>query len=334
MAPTLRRVRQSLASMTKPEGQETIAIVDDDNSIRNLVRFLAKRAGYKLLECTTGSEAREKLPGADWDLAILDRRLPDMDGVVLADELKRDPELRNRFVIMLTGEADQDDKIEGLDQGADDYITKPFHHPELMARIRAGLRIAALQNDLIQANRRLEQLSITDGLTGLYNHRHFQDELARHFSEMARYERPVSLALIDLDFFKKVNDTYGHAVGDEVLKTVARLFSTSVRSTDLVARYGGEEFAVIMPETELNDALVVAEQIRALVEETPIETDQGELRATVSIGVSSAPHPDITTPKELIEDADSSLYGAKEGGRNQVKAERRKREREFPPRRK
>ncbi len=318
--------------MSEQKRQQTIAIVDDDRAIRNLVKLFLKRAGYEVMEFTNGGDARQELPTAHWDLAILDRRLPDMDGVVLANELKTDPDLRNRFVIMLTGEADQQDKIEGLDLGADDYITKPFHAPELMARIRAGLRIVALQNELIAANRRLERLSITDGLTELFNHRFFQDELARHFSESARYERPLSLALIDLDFFKKINDTYGHAVGDQVLKTVARIFAESIRDSDLAARYGGEEFAVIMPETEMKDALTFAEKIRALVEQTPVVTDQGEVRATVSIGVSSAPHPDIATPKGLIEDADDSLYRAKEGGRNRVMAERRKRERQFPPR--
>ncbi len=318
--------------MTETREDQTIAIVDDDRAIRNLVKLFLKRAGYRVLEFTTGEEARNRLPDAQWDLAILDRRLPDMDGIDLANELKTDPALRNRYVIMLTGEADQRDKIEGLDLGADDYITKPFHAPELMARIRAGLRIVSLQNDLIAANRRLERLSITDGLTDLFNHRHFQDELARHFSESARYDRPLSLALIDLDFFKKVNDTYGHAVGDQVLKTVSRIFLESIRSTDLAARYGGEEFAVVMPETEMEAALSFAEKIRSLVEETSVETDQGSIRVTVSIGISSAPHPDIATPKALIEDADGCLYRAKEGGRNQVRAERRKREREFPPR--
>ncbi len=318
--------------MTEQKQQQTIAIVDDDRAIRNLVKLFLKRAGYRVHEFTNGGDARAHLHTLQWDLAILDRRLPDMDGVDLAAELKSDPDLRNRYVIMLTGEADQRDKIEGLDLGADDYITKPFHAPELMARIRAGLRIVSLQNDLIAANRRLERLSITDGLTELFNHRFFQDELARHFSESARYDRPVSLALIDLDFFKKINDTYGHAVGDQVLKTVARIFSESIRSTDVAARYGGEEFAVIMPETEMTDALTFAEKIRALVEQTPVVVDQGEVRATVSIGVSSAPHPDITTPKDLIEDADDSLYRAKEEGRNRVMAERRKRERQFPPR--
>jgi diguanylate cyclase (GGDEF)-like protein len=318
--------------MTEPKPGQTIAIVDDDRAIRNLVKMFLKREGYRVIEYATGEEARARLHKTQWDLAILDRRLPDLDGVELANELKNDPTLRTRYVIMLTGEADQRDKIEGLDQGADDYITKPFHGGELMARIRAGLRIVSLQNDLIAANRRLERLSITDGLTELYNHRHFQDELARHFSESVRYGRPLSLALIDLDFFKKINDTYGHAVGDVVLKTVAHLFTDSIRKTDLAARYGGEEFAVIMPETEMQDALSFAEKIRALVENTTVETDQGTVRATVSIGVASIPHPDINTPKELIEDADDCLYRAKEGGRNQVMAERRKRDRQFPPR--
>ncbi|HVR44933.1 MAG TPA: diguanylate cyclase, partial [Thermoanaerobaculia bacterium] len=261
----------------------------------------------------------------------LDRRLPDMDGVVLANELKGNGSLRNRYVIMLTGEDETADKIEGLDLGADDYMTKPFHMPELMARIRAGLRIVALQNELIEANRRLARLSITDGLTQLYNHRHFQDELAKHFSESERYSRPLSLALIDIDFFKKVNDTWGHAAGDAVLKVVAGLFTDSIRHTDLAARYGGEEFGILMPETDMTHALEFAEQIRQLIERTPIETEQATIRVTVSIGLSSVPHPGIHSPMDLIEDADGSLYRAKEGGRNQVQAERRKERAPFPP---
>jgi diguanylate cyclase (GGDEF)-like protein len=246
----------------------TIAIVDDDAAIRRLVRLFLKRAGYDTLECTTGGEAREQLGDAEWDLAILDRRLPDLDGVVLAHELKSNQNLRARYIIMLTGEDEQEDKIEGLELGADDYITKPFQYPELLARIRAGKRIVDLQTELIEANKRLELLSITDGLTKLYNHRYFQDELARAFDESQRYQRPLSLAIIDIDFFKKVNDTYGHAVGDEVLRHVSALFRDSIRSTDLAARYGGEEFAVMMPETELDDAIAFAEKIRQLTVES------------------------------------------------------------------
>jgi two-component system, cell cycle response regulator len=225
---------------------------------------------------------------------------------------------------MLTGEDEQEDKVEGLELGADDYITKPFQYPELLARIRAGKRIVDLQKELLETNKRLELLSITDGLTKLHNHRHFQDELNRAFEESARYERPLSMAMVDIDFFKKVNDTYGHAVGDEVLQFVSKLFRESIRATDLAARYGGEEFAVMMPETELADAVTFAEKIRTLVEATAIPTQAGPVSVTVSVGVASVPHSRIHTPRELVVAADKALYRAKKNGRNQVQSEARK----------
>jgi two-component system cell cycle response regulator len=302
----------------------TIAVVDDDAAIRRLVKLYLKRAGFNTLECTTGEEARAALTTQPWDLAILDRRLPDMDGVVLAQELKANNDFRTRYIIMLTGEDEQADKVEGLELGADDYITKPFQYPELLARIRAGKRIVDLQQELVETNKRLELLSITDGLTKLHNHRHFQDELARAFEESQRYQRPLSLAMIDIDFFKKFNDTYGHAIGDEVLKRSAELYRSSVRSTDLVARYGGEEFAVMMPETSLDDGVAFAEKIRNLVESTPFETQAGALSVTVSLGVASVPQSRIRSAKELIVAADKALYRAKKNGRNQVQAERRR----------
>jgi len=302
----------------------TIAVVDDDAAIRRLVRLFLRRAGFEVLECTTGEEARVLLQTQQWDLAILDRRLPDLDGVVLAQELKANPDFRTKYLIMLTGEDEQADKVEGLELGADDYITKPFQYPELLARIRAGKRIVDLQNELLETNKRLALLSITDGLTQLHNHRYFQDELARAFEESQRYQRPLSLAMIDIDFFKKFNDTYGHAVGDDVLKGVAHLYRTSVRSTDLVARYGGEEFAVMMPETALDDGIAFAEKIRSIVESTAMPTQAGQLGVTVSIGVASVPHSRVKTAKELIVAADKALYRAKRNGRNQVQAERRR----------
>ena len=301
-----------------------VAVVDDDGAIRRLMKLYLTRAGYSNVEFATGEDARRQLPVVPWDLAILDRRLPDMDGVELCREIKSNPEFKTRYVIMLTGETDQEDKVQGFDLGADDYITKPFQPAELLARIRAAKRIVDLQKELLESNKRLEMLSITDGLTQLFNHRYFQDELARAFEESQRYGRPLSLAIVDLDFFKKVNDSYGHAVGDEVLKAVSSLFRESIRSTDLAARYGGEEFAVMMPETELADACVFAEKIRALVEESPIATPAGPINATVSIGVSTVPHTSIHAAKELVVAADKALYRAKRNGRNQVQAEKRR----------
>src|SRR5436189_1835526 len=211
-----------------PDKTFRVAVVDDDRAIRKLVHLYLTRAGYDVTEYATGKQARSQLVQRPWDLAILDRRLPDMDGVVLCHQLTANPELSGRYIIMLTGEDEAEDKILGLDLGADDYITKPFQPAELLARIRAAKRIVDLQKELMETNKRLELLSITDGLTKLYNHRHFQDELARAFEESARYERPLSLAIVDLDFFKKINDTYGHAVGDEVLKAVSRMFQDSI----------------------------------------------------------------------------------------------------------
>jgi two-component system cell cycle response regulator len=309
--------------VAEDQGKFLIAIVDDDAAIRRLVRLFLTRSGYGIAEYCAGEEARQQLHTTPWDLAILDRRLPDMDGAALCHELKSDPELRNRYIIMLTGEADQADKVEGLDLGADDYITKPFQPAELLARIRAAKRIVDLQKELMESNKRLERLSITDGLTKLYNHRYFQDELARHFEESQRYQRPLSLAIIDIDFFKKINDTYGHAVGDEVLKAVSKIFQQSIRATDLAARYGGEEFTVMMPETELQDALTFAEKIRAIVESAAFPTSAGPVIATVSVGVAAVPHTRIHAAKEMIVAADKALYRAKKNGRNQVQAEKR-----------
>ncbi len=298
-----------------------VAIVDDDPAIRRLVSLFLKRSGYETVEFGMGEEAKEQLPKIAWDLAILDRRLPDMDGVELCRQLKSEPELRNRYLIMLTGEDEQEDKVQGLDLGADDYITKPFQYPELMARIRAAKRIVDLQKELLESNRRLELLSITDGLTKLHNHRHLQDELSRAFEESARYQRPLSFVIVDLDFFKKVNDTYGHAVGDEVLKAISKIFQEAIRSTDLAARYGGEEFALMLPETILDDALIFAEQIRRAIELTPVSTQSGPISATVSIGVATVPNARIHSAKELIVAADKALYRAKKNGRNQVQAD-------------
>ena len=193
-----------------------------------------------------------------------------------------------------------------------------------MARIRAAKRIIDLQKELLESNRRLELLSITDGLTKLHNHRHFQDELARAFEESQRYHRPLSLVMADLDFFKKINDTHGHAVGDEVLKAVSSIFQQSIRSTDLAARYGGEEFALMLPETNLDDAVAFAEKLRSIVESSPINTQAGPLSLTISLGVASVPHSLVHSAKDLVVTSDKALYRAKRNGRNRVCAERRR----------
>jgi diguanylate cyclase (GGDEF)-like protein len=217
------------------------------------------------------------------------------------------------------GEDEQEDKVQGLDLGADDYITKPFQYPELLARIRAAKRIVDLQKELRETNKRLELLSITDGLTKLYNHRHFQDELARAFEESARYERPLSLAIIDLDFFKKVNDTHGHPAGDAVLRTIGEVLGSGVRQIDLAARYGGEEFVVLVPESDLKGATQLAKRLRLAVSKARTELPDGRLlKVTASFGVAAK--GDLQSAEQLVAAADEVLYEAKRAGKNRVVA--------------
>ncbi len=310
--------------MTADISPFVVAIIDDDATIRRLVRLFLMRSGFDVLEAASGEEGRKLLEELPWDLAILDRKLPDVDGLQLCQEVKADPRFRSRYIVMLTGEDEQHQKVEGLDLGADDYMTKPFQPAELLARVRAGKRIVDLQSRLMATNRRLEMLSITDGLTQVFNHRHFREEFDRTFLEAIRYERPLSLAMIDIDFFKKVNDTWGHATGDQVLRDVSATLALSVRTSDMVARYGGEEFAVMMPETSLSDASQAAEKIRKLVEEREISGPTGMIPVTVSIGVANFPHTQFGRGRELIEAADRALYRAKKRGRNQVNCERRR----------
>lgn len=219
---------------------------------------------------------------------------------------------------MLTGESTKEAKLAGFGCGADDYVTKPFQLEELVARVRAGWRIVELQKALLASNRQLEELTRTDPLTGLRNRRSFDQELVNRFAHALRYGRPLAMAMIDIDHFKRVNDECGHQTGDEVLRQVGSVLRRCTRQTDLAARYGGEEFAVILPETTLFDALQFAEKIRASVAVAAITP-----RVTVSIGLAAMPHTSFAHAQEFLAAADEALYRAKENGRNRVEFERR-----------
>ena len=292
-----------------------VLIEDDPNLSVMLVRHL-ERQGWSVRAAGSLAGAREVFRTTDWDLALLDRRLPDGDGIELCAELRAGAP--HGYILMLTGESSDEAKLEGFQRGADDYVTKPFQLDELMARIRAGLRIVELQKALIASNRQLENLSLTDGLTNLRNRRAFDDEIAMRFEEVRRYQRPLSVAVIDVDHFKSVNDDYGHETGDGVLRTLAGVIERATRATDFVARYGGEEFAVILPETQLEDAILVADKLRGAV------VIAGLHNTTISIGVAGVPHTEMTSAAELVHAADQALYRAKKNGRNRVEAERRK----------
>ena len=295
-----------------------IILVEDDAHVSHLISRQLTRAGYAVQDAGTVGEARELVGDCEWDLAILDRNLPDGDGLDLCRELRT--ACPHGYIVMVTGENSAEAKLEGFAHGADDYVTKPFVIDELLARIRAGVRIVHLQKALMDSNRRLEELSLTDSLTGLRNRRAFDDRLDEAFEHAKRYERPLSLVVLDVDLFKQINDAHGHDMGDAVLRGVAHLVASCSRATDFVARIGGEEFAIILPETPLFEAMQFAEKIRARIATTPV----AGLDVTVSLGVANAMHSKVRNTAELFHAADQALYRAKANGRNRTEMERRK----------
>jgi two-component system cell cycle response regulator len=299
-----------------------IILVEDDENISHLLAFQLQRAGYAVRQASTIAAARELFRDGAWDLAILDRGLPDGDGIDLCGELRASSQ--HGYIVMVTGSGSDEAKLEGFAHGADDYVTKPFQVDELLARIRAGVRIVALQKALLDTNRRLEELSMTDGLTRVGNRRAFDERLDSAYEHARRYERPLSLVLVDLDHFKSINDAHGHDVGDHVLRAVADVLADSSRHSDFVARIGGEEFAVLLPETPLFEAMQFGEKLRCSIAVAPIAAGP----VTISVGIANMPHSRVTTRGELFHAADQALYRAKANGRNRVEIERRRELRE------
>jgi diguanylate cyclase (GGDEF)-like protein len=212
---------------------------------------------------------------------------------------------------MLTARDTKDDIVNGLDAGADDYLSKPADVRELRARVRAAERVLIVQD-------RLRARAITDELTGVLNRRGVVERIDQEFALVMRYDRPLSVIVLDADHFKKVNDTYGHSTGDEVLVEIAKRMRAELRPYDDVGRYGGEEFAIVLPACPSEDALSVADRVRRAVCENPIATSQGPVVVTVSAGVGTADAGRHRSADEVIAEADSALYTAKENGRNRA----------------
>ena len=296
-----------------------LILVEDDANVSYMLSRQLERAGYSVRAAPTIATARQ-LVQEPWDLVILDRTLPDGDGVDLCRELRAaDP---HAYIVMLTSHNSDAAKLEGFACGADDYITKPAQLEELLARIRAGLRIVELQKQLVE-------LSQTDPLTSLRNRRAFDERLKLSFEQARRYERPLSLAIVDVDHFKSINDSYGHDAGDAVLRGVAKLIAGGTRQVDFAARVGGEEFAILLPETALFEALQFGEKLRSSIACAPIDGHA----ITVSIGIANFPHSLVPGTNELFRAADQALYRAKMNGRNRVEIERRRQCREEDMRR-
>ncbi|HYH08789.1 MAG TPA: diguanylate cyclase [Thermoanaerobaculia bacterium] len=295
-----------------------ILLVEDDTNLSLMLTRQLQRAGYSVRHANSMAAARELVREGTWELALLDRGLPDGDGLDLCRELRASSP--HGYILMFTGMSSDENRLEGFEYGADDYVSKDVRLDEVLARIRAGVRIVGLQSRLIETNKRLEELSLTDALTNIGNRRAFDNRFALLFEHARRYERPLSLVLVDVDRFKSINDQRGHSSGDEVLRSVAKRIAAGTRQTDFAARIGGEEFGILLPETPLFEAMQFCEKIRASIAAEPMDG----FRVTVSLGVANVPHSLVPTQQELYTAADAALYRAKANGRNRVEMERRR----------
>ncbi len=305
------------AGASAPSGR--ILVVDDNPDNVEIFATRLRYVGYEVDRAHHGEEAISLVRKAPPDLILLDVMLPGMDGYEVAREIKNDDALPFIPIILVTARDSTQDKVAGLDAGADDYLTKPVAFPELEARVRSMLRIKRLQDELEEKNRELEHLSISDGLTGLFNHRHIHEELHEEFERARRTNQPLAVTMFDLDHFKRVNDTWGHQAGDRMLQTLSDILRRTAREIDKLGRYGGEEFITILPGTDIEEARIFADRVREAVAKRDFRTDErDDLHMTVSAGVAAYPHPHVHEPKDLVERADIALYAAKRRGRNQV----------------
>ena len=279
-----------------------LAVDDSENVLKTLNRIIVK-GGCRVDTASDGAAALDKIRAWLPDVVVLDVVMPVMDGIELCRRLKEDPKLNFIWVLMLTDKDQVADEVTGLDAGADDYIAKPFSPDVLMARVRKGLRIVSERRD-----------AFFDGLTRLYNKRVFELLLKQETAKSERHGAPLSLILVDLDHFKAVNDTHGHAAGDGVLQHLAAILRDNTRVSDLAVRWGGEEMAVLLPQTDEKGALAMAENLRGLIEghDFPVA---GKVTASFGVAEYSAEAPD------MFHAADRALYRAKQRGRNQVAVE-------------
>lgn len=289
----------------------TVLVIEDHPDQRDLLAIVLQREGYRVITAANGVEAIEKLENEPVQIALSDIMMPKMDGFELIKRIRRNPALKNIYLILITARIQEGDRVRGLDLGADDYITKPFSFSELLARIRVGSRV-------VQYQQHLEYQTQVDSLTSLFNRRAFEKKIQEEFERSKRYHNPLSLLILDIDNFKMINDTYGHHGGDAALVRISETFREKTRQSDFAARYGGEEFVLILPETDQDSALQVAGKIHESIRTCSFGTTARPFRLTVSIGVSSTSARFYSDWRELLNDADQALYLAKNTGKDRV----------------
>jgi two-component system, cell cycle response regulator len=294
-----------------------ILIADDDRVSRTVLRTALTKLGHEVVDVEDGVEAMRALLAQDGPrLAILDWMMPGADGLTVCATIRQQA-TAYVYVILLTARDREADLVEGLGAGADDFLTKPLNVTELAARLRSGERVIELQQRLLESQAALEHAATYDRLTGLWNRGTIVDHLAGELNRTQREGASLSVLLVDIDHFKRINDTYGHAAGDQVLCEISRRIRSLLRAYDAVGRYGGEEFLVVLPGADTSSARVVAERLRDGVHATPVTDESFNHEVSVSIGLACSDTIGFESAA-LILAADQALYRAKAAGRNRV----------------
>jgi diguanylate cyclase (GGDEF)-like protein len=289
----------------------TVMIIEDHPDQRELLEIVLQKEGYRVVTAANGVEALDKLAKEPVRVILSDVMMPKMDGFELMRKIRGNPEFKNVYIILITARIQERDRVQGLDLGADDYITKPFSFSELLARVRVGARV-------VQYQQHLEHQALIDSLTSLFNRRAFERKMEEEFERAMRYHHALSLIILDVDDFKKINDTYGHHWGDQVLKKIAEHLRTKTRRSDYPSRYGGEEFVLILPETDVENALRVDSKVRSEIKTTTFDSKGRAFSVTVSTGLSSTCNKEYSNWQQMLEDADQALYLAKNRGKDRV----------------
>jgi two-component system, cell cycle response regulator len=292
-----------------------VLIVDDDEAIRESMNEFVDMSGYQSLTAVSAEEALARMASEAVDVVITDIMLPGMDGLELTDRIKKEYDID---VIVMTGYSGDYSYEEAISKGASDFVFKPVRFEELLLRLRRVLKERRLTQERVHMLDKLKRLSITDGLTKLYNSRYFYNQLKAEIDRTSRYQRPLSLLLLDIDQFKEYNDSFGHLEGDKVLLRLGQVIRSCLRKMDSAYRYGGEEFTVILPETEGDEAATVAERIRSSVsmEEFYPKDLKEKFTITISIGVTEYIHDEEVAI--FVQRADKAMYLSKQSGRDRV----------------
>jgi diguanylate cyclase (GGDEF)-like protein len=296
-----------------------ILIAEDDSTFRRLLEDILATWGYEVVVARDGNEALQILQSENAPkMAILDWKMPGMEGVEVCRAIRAVGDESYTYIILLTSQQRDEDLVIGMEAGADDYILKPFKLNEFRVRLRAGRRIIELQAELLAARDILQAKATHDSLTGLLNHEEILDILGKELARTERDGECCSIIMADIDHFKLVNDTYGHLAGDAVLRISAKKMHFMMRTYDSIGRYGGEEFLVVLPECCSDYAITFAERLRSLVGRDKMDTPEGLIPVTISLGVATSSKNMRSDVLSLVKAADTALYRAKENGRNRV----------------